>query len=155
MPQLCAISLQTSNFSTRTSSIHSRDPLRSASLRATLSLENFLMMGVYKLGEQQPNNSQLSRRVMPAEASWCGKALHRTLQGVGGSILQLQTPSLQKAKKKLIATVANSEIDVCHSKNRTSRFLIATKTCFRGWPFSRITNHQSLVSEILFATRCE
>jgi hypothetical protein len=139
--------LRTSNFSIQTSSIHSRDPLRSASLRATLTLEDSRMASVNKLAQQLPNNPQLSWRVVPADVWWCGEALRGAVQSGGESSFQLRAPSLQKAKKRLIATVANSEIDVCPSKNRTSQFLIATKNVLRRLvPFagrSPLLTHQS------------
>ena len=80
----------------------------------------------------------------------------------GRSNFRHLTANLQKAKKRLIATHANSKIPVSHSQKKTSHFLIATKSLFpQAMSFTspdlpramlpkgrgpRITNHNSRIT---------
>jgi hypothetical protein len=74
------------------------------------------MTGASKLRQQQPNNSQFSRRVVPAGARWCGQALHRTVQGEGESRFQILSMALCLRGQSLIGNKVTIEFDVTHSK---------------------------------------
>src|SRR5712692_3584932 len=71
------------------------------------------MLSDNKLGEQQPNNSQLSRRGVLDDPKWgCDGGQHP------GSSLQLQARNFQEAKKRLIATHPKLEIALSYWYHR-------------------------------------
>jgi hypothetical protein len=89
---------------------------------AMLTLENFRMAHDNELARSHLDTTELARQAQPAEARWACEALHRTVQGVGGFSLQPRASRLQKAKKRLIATVPNSKFELTNWNHRLLAF---------------------------------
>jgi hypothetical protein len=113
-----------SNLSPRTSGIHRLVPLRSGFLHAMLTMEVFLMTSADK-----PARGQRDMRQPFDNAA--------TVSNFLNSIL-----ILQKAKKRLIATVPNSKTQLSSLEPILSQFLIATRNTILE---SSFTSHRPRV----------
>jgi hypothetical protein len=87
--------------------------LRSAFPHAMLTMEIFMMPSVNRLASRRRHRGPVHYQHHPLEHSHSSR--------------ELRTSTIQKPKRRLIATHTKLEFVATHSKHRASHFLIATK----------------------------